>query len=173
LVTDPDRVRVLAAAQETENLQFRRHLAAHHHHAIEPFQIIAERIERQFDCQQCANCCREMSVDVSRAEIEAVALSLNMSADDVQHRYTEVDPGNSSQRVLRSEKGACVFLDQNLCTIYDARPKACREFPHVHVGAHTLGARFESICLHSSVCPILFNALEEYKHVVGYHPARE
>jgi len=110
-----------------------------------------------------------MTVEVTEAEIEAIAAHFNMTADEVRVHHTDPDPDDSRTRVLRNEKKACTFLDGNQCLIYDARPRPCRQFPHVHVGEHTLGSRIESACLHSSVCPILYNALEEYKHQSGYH----
>jgi Fe-S-cluster containining protein len=166
---DPERLRQLAQVKQAENLDFRRHLAAHHHHSLEPFQILATRIELRTDCRECANCCRQMEVRVTDAEIRAVAAHLGMTVDNVRLWHTVPDPEDSSQRLLRNTGSACTFLDGNLCLVYDARPAVCRNFPNVHPGAHTLGARMESICLHAEVCPILFEALEQYKHQVGYH----
>ena len=142
---------------------------AHHHDRIEPFQIIASRIESQIDCTKCANCCREMTVEVTQAEVEAIAAHLNLSVEDVLVKHTRADPEDSRKRLLLSERDGCTFLDGNLCMIYDVRPRPCRQFPHVHRGEHTLGSRNESACRHAAVCPILYNALEEYKHQSGYH----
>jgi hypothetical protein len=161
-------VRRLAESKEAENLSFRRYLHAHHDR-VEPFQIIASRIETQIDCTQCANCCRELIVEVTRVEVEAIAAYLNMSVGDVLLKHTKADPEDSRKRVLRNERDACTFLDGNLCLIYEVRPRPCRQFPHVHPGEHTLGSRIESACRHSVVCPILYHALEEYKHQAGYH----
>lgn len=169
MVTDPAEVRRLAEWKEAENLHFRRYLHAHHQDRIAPFQIIANRIEAQIDCTACANCCRDMLVEVNLAEVEAIARHLNLSVEDVRLRHTTADPDDSIQCVLRYERDACTFLDGNLCLIYEARPGACRHFPHAHPGEHSLGARIESACRHARVCPILYNALEEYKHQTGYH----
>jgi Fe-S-cluster containining protein len=171
VITDPAEVRRLAAEKEAANLQFRRYLHDHHH-PIELFQILATEIQSQIDCTQCANCCRHTTVAVSREEIEGIARYLNMEPDLVLHQHTVSDPDAPSRRILKNEHDACVFLDGNLCLIYDTRPTACRDFPHVAPHSHTLGARFESICTHASLCPILYNALEAYKHQVGFHPPR-
>ena len=62
-----------------------------------------------------------------------------------------------------------VFLDSNLCMIHEARPKACRDFPHVSIGKCLLGSRQSLLARWAPLCPIIFNALEEYKHLTGYH----
>ncbi len=169
MVTDPDQVRRLAESKEVENLHFRRYLHAHHI-PVEPFQILAHETERRFDCTQCANCCRRMSVEVTPAEVEAIAMHLGVTVQEAMRKHVDPEPGNSAHKIMRTEHGGCTFLIGNLCSIYEARPAACREFPHVAVGAHTLGARMESVCRHSSVCPILYNAIEAYKARIGYHP---
>jgi hypothetical protein len=52
--------------------------------------------------------------------------------------------------------------------IYAARPKTCRDFPHIRVGDHTLGARPSSLARWAALCPIIYNSLEAYKHVTGF-----
>jgi Fe-S-cluster containining protein len=158
----------LAEAKKSENLEFRRHLKTHHY-PDGPFHILASEIEKQIDCTACGNCCRHMIVNVTEADIGRIAEYLVMPASDVRHLYTELTSGD---RVLINRHDSCVFLDGNLCLVYDARPTACRDFPHVSPDTHTLGGRYSSICEHASVCPILYNALEDYKRVVGYPPHR-
>jgi Fe-S-cluster containining protein len=53
--------------------------------------------------------------------------------------------------------------------IYEARPKTCRNFPHVAVGTPSLGGRPSSLARWAALCPIIYNALESYKHLTGYH----
>jgi hypothetical protein len=43
------------------------------------------------------------------------------------------------------------------------------DFPHVAVGKHSLGSRQSSLARWAPLCPIIVNALEEYKHLTGYH----
>ena len=56
----------------------------------------------------------------------------------------------------------CMFLGaDNYCSIYDVRPKACREFPH------TNRKKFQQISnltlKNVAVCPAAFNIVEEMK----------
>jgi uncharacterized protein len=167
VVTDLVQIRELGASQETENQDFRRYLSAHHFH-IETFQQLATEVQQQIDCTACANCCRHSIVAVDKSEIATIARHLNYEADHVTRQYTTVDPEAPARRLLESTTAGCVFLDGNLCTIYEVRPKACRDFPHVALGEHSLGARFASLCRWASLCPIIYNSLERYKHIVGY-----
>lgn len=167
VITDLVQIQRLAQEKEGENLAFRRYLHDHHRPEHE-FEEIAARVEGEIDCTKCANCCREMDVEVSTAEVTAIAAQLGMRLDDAMRLYTSFDP-HSEERTLAQKDGVCVFLDGMLCMVYEARPRTCREFPHTHPHGVSLGSRMSSVCLHASVCPILFNALEEYKHRLGFH----
>ena len=167
MVTDLAEVYRLGTAKAEENLAFRRHLEAHHY-ADKPFQILASEVQRHVDCTACANCCRHSIVPVNKSEIERIAVYLAMTAEDVTRLYTATDPDSRTGRILSNSGNQCVFLDGNLCMIYAGRPKACRDFPHVAVGTHSLGGRRSSLARWAASCPIIYNALEEYKHVTGF-----
>ncbi len=169
LTTDLVQIRRLGTEKVAENVHFRRYLSAHHHR-IEELQRVAAAVEPEIDCTACANCCRNSVVAVTAAEIASVAAFLGISAAEAEHRYTEPDPEDSTRRVLRSSLDGCVFLDGSLCRVYPHRPKPCREFPHLASGTHSLGARISSLCRWAALCPIIYNAIEIYKHQVGYHP---
>jgi uncharacterized protein len=168
VITDLTEIRRLAAEKEPENLEFRRHLKAHHV-PEGPFHVLAREAEQRMDCRQCANCCRETTVDVSEAEVAAIASLLGCTIEQAMRQYTGLDP-NDHHRVLLREQGACVFLDHNECTIYDARPRPCRDYPHLSREVTSLGGRMESACRNAAICPIVYDALEAYKKLVGFHP---
>lgn len=170
MVTDLAELRRLAESKQAENVDFRRFLTAHHV-PEEPFHILAGDIQQHTDCTACGNCCRFTLVNVTAHDLDAVAQHLGMPRADVVRLYTMPDPESPSQRVLRNERDACAFLDGNICLIYEARPKACRDFPHVAPGVHTVGGRMASVCRNASFCPIIYNALEAYKNLVGYRHA--
>jgi len=167
VIVDLVEIREHATAKHEENLAFCRY-AHDHHHPIEEFQQIAAEVQRHIDCTACANCCRETVVTVRQAEIEAIARYLGIDPDLALHQYTRPDPEDSRRRVMKQEHGACVFLDENLCMIYDVRPKPCRDFPHVAPHSHSVGSRLASQCRRAEICPIVFNAFEQYKARLGY-----
>ena len=171
MVTDLEEVFQLGTAMAQENLTFRRYLSAHHY-TERPFQILASQVQQRVDCTACANCCRHSTVSINKREIHEIAEHLGITAEEVARLYTIPDPDAPALRMLRNSGPGCVFLDGNLCTIYDARPKACRDFPHVAVGARSLGGRPSSLIRWAALCPIIFNALEQYKHVIGYTPPK-
>lgn len=171
MVTDLAEVARLGAAKAAENLDFRRRLSARHHPEQE-FQILASQIQQNVDCTACANCCRHSVVPVSHSEVEKIASYLGITPAAASRIYTVPDPEAPASRILKNSGNSCVFLDGNLCTVYDARPKTCRDFPHVASGTHSLGGRLSSHARWAALCPIIYNALESYKHLVGYHPHR-
>jgi uncharacterized protein len=158
----------LGTAKVKENLAFRRYLSAHRY-SDKPFQILASEVQQHLDCTACANCCRHSVVSVNKSEIERIAGHIGIMSEAVARLYTVPDPDAPALRILRNSGGGCVFRKANLCTIYEARPKTCRDFPHVAVGKHSLGSRQSSLARWAPLCPLIFNALEEYKHLTGYH----
>ena len=161
LITDLVQIRALAEAKESENLDFRRYLTVH---APPPhvFAGIAAAVALQIDCTECANCCRQTSVDVTQEEIEAIARHLSTTAAEVTRQYTD------GGKTLRQNASECVFLDGNLCMIYEARPGACRDFPHLSFEHASLGGRMSSIERNAWLCPIVYNAVEAYKKALGF-----
>jgi Fe-S-cluster containining protein len=103
-------------------------------------------------------------------EIEQIVGCLGTTPESVTRLYTVPDPDAPALRMLQNSKEGCVFLDSNLCMIYEVRPKACRGFPHVTIGTHSLGGRRSSLARWTALCPIIFNAFEAYKHLTGYQP---
>ena len=170
MVTERAELVRLAGEKSAENLEFRRYLKAHP--AQETlFSDTALEVEAQIDCKQCAACCRETRVNVSAGEIEAIARHLGSEPAQALHEYTELDTVDH-QRQLRQPDGSCIFLDGTLCMIYDARPRACREFPYLGTHECSLGSRMASIWSHAWFCPIVYNAIEAHKKRVGFPPHR-
>ena len=81
----------------------------------------------KINCLDCAQCCKTTGPLWIDKDVERVAKRLRMKAVDFFKTYLRVD--DDGDTVL--QQVPCAFLAaNNECTIYDDRPKACREFPH-------------------------------------------
>lgn len=110
------------------------------------------------DCLQCANCCKTTGPLFTNIDIERIARHLRLKPKQFIENYLEIDEENDY--VL--QQVPCAFLGaENYCSIYDVRPKACREFPH------TNRKKFQQISdltlKNVAICPAAFNIVEEMK----------
>jgi Fe-S-cluster containining protein len=81
----------------------------------------------EVDCTKCANCCKSLGPLWTEQDIERISKRLRMKMADLEAMYLQVD--EDGDKVFQCMP--CPFLGgDNLCDIYDVRPKACREFPH-------------------------------------------
>lgn len=86
-----------------------------------------DQVFEKIDCLSCANCCKTTGPLYVEKDIERIAKHLKMKQVDFEKHFLRVDEDND--KVLQNLP--CYFLnDDNTCSIYEVRPKACREFPH-------------------------------------------
>lgn len=87
-----------------------------------------------YNCSKCpAYCCSYDRVEVTKRDLLRIANHFGISYNQAERRYTKASPVG---RVLRHQKDhifrkVCEFLDteKRQCTVYDARPAVCREYP--------------------------------------------
>jgi hypothetical protein len=90
-------------------------------------QEVHTEVFREIDCTKCANCCKILGPLFTESDISRIAKHFRMRLPVFEDMYLRVDEDND--KVFKSMP--CPFLgEDNLCFIYDVRPKACREFPH-------------------------------------------
>ncbi len=86
-----------------------------------------EEVFENIDCLECANCCKTTGPLFTEKDIERIAKHFRMSPAVFEQKYLRTD--EDQDKVLRQLP--CPFLgEDNFCSIYNVRPKACREFPH-------------------------------------------
>jgi Fe-S-cluster containining protein len=85
------------------------------------------------DCFRCGVCCERYQPRVTKKEIKAIAIYLDIAIDEFVLRYVQQVPVKEGFLLRRSEKG-CIFLhidehdNRATCNIYTVRPKACRDW---------------------------------------------
>ncbi len=111
---------------------------------------------QQTDCLSCANCCKTTGPLFTVKDIERISKHFKMKPQQFIDTFLRIDEENDY--VLQSVP--CAFLGaDNYCSIYDVRPKACREFPH------TDRKKFQQISnltlKNVAICPAAFNIVEK------------
>lgn len=114
-----------------------------------------EKVFKEVDCLNCANCCTSIPPIVNRTDANRIAKHLRMKLTDFQDEYLVQD--EDGDMVMKTTP--CTFLQtDNKCMIYEVRPKACRQYPH------TDDMEFmNNLKLHlpnSQYCPAVFHILE-------------
>lgn len=110
------------------------------------------------NCLTCANCCKTTGPLFTHKDIERISKHFRMKPGKFIDEYLRVDEDND--HVL--QEVPCTFLGtDNYCSIYEVRPKACREYPH------TDRRDFHKISgltlKNTAICPAVFNIVEEMK----------
>jgi Fe-S-cluster containining protein len=91
------------------------------------FHELHDSVFKEVDCLKCANCCKTTSPIFRDVDIQRLSNFLRISVAKFQELYLQFD--KDMDWVLKSSP--CVFLQaNNTCSVYEARPKACREYPH-------------------------------------------
>lgn len=113
-----------------------------------------EEASERIECLECANCCKSLGPAIYDKDIERMAKALRMKPSEVVETYLRVD--EDKDYVFKTMP--CPFLmPDNYCSIYESRPKACREYPHTDrknfVQIYKLTVR------NTYTCPIAFDVL--------------
>jgi uncharacterized protein len=82
-------------------------------------------------CQRCTNCCRWPGVvEVSDAEIAAIAAHVGVSESEFIARHTRLRPDRSGLSLLERPDHSCEWLKGRDCSIQSVKPRQCRGFPN-------------------------------------------
>lgn len=117
-----------------------------------------EEAFQEIDCLSCANCCKTTGPLLIPSDIKRISKRLRLKLTEFETQYLRVD--EDGDKVL--QQLPCPFLGaDNYCSIYEDRPKACREFPH------TNRAKFHQItkltAKNVAVCPAVYSIVERLK----------
>jgi len=87
-----------------------------------------------YDCSKCpAYCCSYERIIVGKRDLNRLAKHFGIDVETARRRFTKI---TADEQVLRHQKdkiygSVCMFLDTKTrrCTIYEARPGVCHEYP--------------------------------------------
>ena len=120
--------------------------------------LLHEEAFENFDCLTCANCCGSISPMITDKDVERLTKPLRLKPFQVIGQYMHLD----EEHDYVFNHAPCSFLQaDNYCSVYEYRPKACREYPH------TDRRRFSQLLSltlkNCEVCPIVYMVVEGLK----------
>lgn len=114
-------------------------------------QVFAEEV----DCLACANCCKTTPAIVTRPDAKRIAKHLHISPKAFIKKYLIEDIDGE----LMINGVPCTFLnDDHTCAIYEVRPQACREYPHM--GQRGFHRRAKLNAKNTIVCPAAYEIVK-------------
>jgi Fe-S-cluster containining protein len=116
----------------------------------------------QIDCLKCANCCSSISPAMYDKDIDKIAKALKIKPSRVVEAYLFQDVENDW--VFRQTP--CPFLgNENLCSIYESRPLACKEYPHTNRPRfyQVLDLTLKNALVCPAVCMVIADLREYYE----------
>lgn len=158
---DLDAFRKRADQKASENKKFLQKLKQKDSRSVDDvFHNTHEEVFKEIDCLSCANCCKTTSPIFYPTDIERIAKFLRVKPGDFTAQYLRIDEDNDY--VLKSSP--CPFLDrENYCSIYEARPKACREYPHTD--RKKMVQIMELTYKNTLVCPAVLEMVERLRKI--------
>lgn len=121
-----------------------------------------EAVFGYMDCLACANCCKTISPMFFQSDIEQLAEALRVKPRQFIDRYLRLD----TDGIYALQSIPCPFLGaDNRCSVYEYRPKACREYPHTdHRKMHNkLDLAFNNLPICPAVSVILERIARHYQ----------
>jgi uncharacterized protein len=165
MLTDLVQIDRLGRQKKDENARFRVYLKSHDY-SDRRLRRLAEEIESQIDCTQCANCCRVAEAGVKDRDIEKLAKFIGVSHEEFLRDYTQRNAAD--ELILKRTASGCVFLEGNLCSVYEARPRSCMNFPNLVRGDGSIASRMWQLVDRATYCPIVYNWMETVKQEMNF-----
>ena len=85
------------------------------------------KVFEKIDCLDCGNCCRTLGPRITDKDIVRLAAFFKVRSGVFTENYLRKD--EDGDFVFKNMP--CPFLEtHNKCSVYENRPKACRDYPH-------------------------------------------
>src|ERR1051325_2237055 len=131
LITSIELIERYARARAGENWRFRTFVKHRLDWKDEEVDRVAQatgaEVAAAIDCTACAHCCRTLQIVVDAADMARLASRLGISVKEFRRKY--VGKSEFGEECLNRQP--CPFLAGSLCSVYEDRPRACRDFPYL------------------------------------------
>ena len=88
------------------------------------------RPQFHFRCTRCGRCCRWPGyVLLTDEDITRMAHKMDVREEVCIQKYTRLASNRAQLSLIDAPDGACIFLEGDQCSMYEARPAQCRAFP--------------------------------------------
>ena len=148
-----------AKKKEKENLKVAKKLKQKRPKNLDQiFASLTRETYNEIDCLECGNCCRTLGPRIRNIDITRLSSHLQIKPTRFVNTYLKVD--EDQDYVMK--KLPCPFiLPDNYCTVYQFRPKACKDFPQTEL--NRMHQILKIIVKNTTFCPIAFTVFEKIK----------
>ena len=85
------------------------------------------------ECKRCGGCCQYCNpISLDNHDCQVIAKFLDKTNRRIKEKYIFEDKKKKSFAIKKKKEDYCPFYEEGIgCSIYDARPSACRTFPYI------------------------------------------
>ena len=161
-----ENLETLAKEKLDENFKFRTYLKNH----ADPqeldvqFKQLHEKYFAMYDCSKCRNCCIKLKGTIPENDLKRDAEYLKVTINEFKDKYLDDKPSNHE---YDTKNCPCVFFDGKECILGDCKPESCKNYPHTNKDNRL--ASMWSIVDNASICPVVYEIIEELKKIYNFH----
>lgn len=156
---DPEELQARAARQKKSNQKLIARLKKLNPRELDKIvhQFHYEKFEKA-DCLECGNCCRSISPIVTDNDIHKISKYWGEKPSVLRDKYFSID--KEDDYVFNQQP--CPFLGaDNYCSIYEHRPRACRDFPLTD--RVKFYQALDVSLKNTGICPVVYEIFETLK----------
>ncbi|MDA3898965.1 MAG: YkgJ family cysteine cluster protein [Spirochaetes bacterium] len=126
------------------------------------FKRITEEIFYDINCLECGNCCITLGPRINNTDIDRLSHFLGMKRAGFRNHYLKTDEDGDA--VFKTMPCPFLMKDDNSCSVYKARPRACMEYPHTD--AKYMSKSLDLVYENSLYCPAVILVLDRLRQEI-------
>jgi Fe-S-cluster containining protein len=123
----------------------------------EKIHTLHHQVFQTIDCLQCANCCKTTSPIITNRDVERISKYLKIKPGVFTEHYLMIDA--DEDYIFKNTPCSFLNIENNECSIYEVRPKACAEYPHTN--RKNMNEIFRLTLKNTLICPAVAHIFEK------------